>query len=72
MTRLLWFIPAVFLMTGIALIQASRGLPHRQQWEVNHGQGRNPDSSCPGQHATTVEVDDHAFFLECYGTKEGP
>lgn len=48
--------------------QSPPALMHRQPWEVNHGQGRNPAMGhCPqGTREYFIYTDEGvAFFLEC-------
>lgn len=49
--------------------------PHGNPCTADRGncysiQGEYSHLGCPGQYVTTLEIDNHVFFLSCYGTRD--
>lgn len=76
--RNLWLLAAIFVLLTVAMqadMYALRHntwwytppLPHRHRWELYSIQGLYSQRSCPGQHVETMQIDDHVYFLGCYG-----
>lgn len=52
----------------LALVSACTHLHEGEaSWAI---QGEYSHLGCPRQYVETVEVDDHVYFLGCYGSKE--
>jgi hypothetical protein len=58
----------VMLAVAFGLLDGcTTSIPHRSEWEVNHGQGRNPATDCPGQYKQWSNQGSGGFVIGCWG-----